>query len=484
MVRTFLSFQRAALAHRCRRRLRGARSGLRVARKLLATLNGLSTVVSVLHGTPSNAATGRRFRQRFALDRQRSSTVLTVPLHGLANVRHRKLRTRFRRLARQHSRLRHLLSSHGRLLGTLGGRLGTLHGGFGSPHHAHVRDSRRQTRRARRIRRVVTRIRRRRTIIRFARGNCMHHCSRHSCRQQRTQLRPSASPGLRPARSSLAVRVRPTLSARRILDLAHSNHTFAIKIRTVPDGPHRNGNIPLIGLLPSSIPTSTSTIITRFILHRRLLSCSLVLIDRGNGIGHTPLGRFAGLANHNLATVGIGSSSALTCIALTRTKSSLILNASNNQLLHFPVSSSGLAVVKQTTRNPRNVHLNGCRRLVNYIAIRSNCSRILLVSTTNCNGQLPMRSLHATEQNSVNARSFRFDLGASGLITLLPTPTRDALALFSGDSHITVVPATAIPHLNHAKRYPHLIGPGGSRALIQIARIIPIGGPRPTPRRR
>jgi len=245
----------------------------------------------------------------------------------------------------------------------------------------------------------------------------------------------------------------------------------------IPPPPRQGKGVPLVNLLPDSVPAEADAIVAQFVLREDLMEHDLILVTQKGKIKRAPLKEFTNLTGRGLTAMKVKDDDELAYVSLAQLGDDLVLACSGGRVLRFPIDDENLPLMGRTAQGPQGMRLGKYERLVGCVTVQSGYDEVLLISMAGFGKRLPVEDLRSTKRGDLGSLAFHFSLKTDKLLTLLPVLPHSTLTLFSNTDRIAILPTSTVPRLGRTGECPRLVKPNKEETLVRVIQVVPVSNP-------
>lgn len=474
VMQAFLDFRETTLTRHYRHQLEKTEARRHLTEGLLTALNNLDTLIDILRHAPDGTTAKGILAQRFNLSDRQSDAILAMPLRKLTGMERQSLETEFEDLTQRRDELQHLLADRQALLKALKKALKAIRKTFNDPRRTRIQSEAERAEETQQREDSMAEEEEEATVVEFTQRGYVRRYSQRSYQRRQARLEVDTNPQLHPTDEDLTVQVEAALTRQEVLSITRDGRAFTISVGDIPPPPRQGKGVPLVNLLPDSVPADAEAVVAQFILREEWIDHDLILVTQKGKIKRAPLWEFTNLTGRGLTALKVKEDDVLAYVTLAQLGDDLVLGTSGGRLLRFPIDDDTLPMMGRTAQGPQGIRLGKQEQLVGCVTVQSGYDDVLLLSAAGFGKRLPVEDLRVANRGDMGSPAFQFSLKTDRLVALLPAPSHSTLTLVTNTDRVAMVPTATIPRLGRTGECPRLVKPSSGESIVRVVQGLPL----------
>ncbi len=479
VMQAFLDFRETTLTRHYQHQLEKTESKRHITEGLLTALGNLDAIIDILRNAPDGATAKPEFQRQFALSDRQADAILAMPLRKLTGMERQGLASEFEELTQRRDELQRLLSNRKELLKALKKELRTLRKKFNDPRRTRIQSDEAWAEETQQVEEIIAEVEEENAVVEFTQKGYVRRYAQRSYQRRQARMEADTDPKLHPTEDDPIVQVEPALITQEVLTLTRDGRAFTVAVGDILPPPRQGKGVPLVNLLPDSVPAEADAIVAQFVLRDDLMEHDLILVTQKGKVKRAPLKEFTHLTGRGLTAMKVKDDDELACVSLAQLGDDLVLACSGGRVLRFPIDDENLPLMGRTAQGPQGMRLGKYERLVGCVTVQSGYDEVILVSAAGFGKCLPVEDLRSTRRGDLGSQAFQFSLKTDKLLALLPAPAHSTLTLFTNTDRIAILPTATVPRLGRTGECPRLVKPNKDETLVRVTQVVPLSNSEP-----
>jgi DNA gyrase subunit A len=474
VMQAFLDFRETTLTRQYQHQLEKTEAKLHITEGLLTALNNLDAIIDILRNAPDGTTAKQQFQQRFDLSERQSDAILAMPLRKLTGMEHQGLATEAEELTQRRDELQRLLSDRHELLKAMKKELRSLKKKFSDPRRTRIQTEAERAEETQQVEEIIAETVEEAAVVEFTQKGYVRRYSQKFYQRRQARLEADRNPKLHEVEDDPVIQTEAALTTQEVLTLTRDGRAFTVAVEALPNNPRQGRGVPLVNLLPGSVPAAADAIVAQFVLRDDLLEQDLVLVTRRGKIKRAPLREFTHLTGRGLTAMKVKDGDELAYAVLVELGDDLVLGTTGGRLLRFPIDDDNLPVLGRAAQGPQGIRLGKTETLAGCVRVQSSKDCLLLVSAAGYAKRLPIDGLRVAKRGDIGTQSFQFSLKTDSLVALLPALPASAIALFTSADRTAIIPVDSVPRQGRTGESDRLVKPNKGEIVTQVVWAAPL----------
>ena len=355
MLQAFLDFREETLTRQYRYELEKTEDRIHIVEGMIRALDNLDALIDILRHAPDGTTAKVSLREAFDLSERQANEILAMPLRRLTGLERQNLQNEYEELITRRDELQRLLSDRRELLKALKKELRTLKKKFGDARRTRIQSEAERTEETQQLAEILAERREEETILEFTQKGYIRRLSRRA--YQRRQARQGEVTEQFQDVEDTTLRLEAAITTQELLVLTREGKAYTLSIGEIPIAQRQAKGVPLVNLLPSSVPSEAGAIVAHFVLTDDVRAHDLVMLTRLGRIKRVPLSDFTNLTGRGLTALKLKKGDELAYLTLAKAKEELAIATSGGRLMRFAINDENLPVMGRTAQGPQALRL-------------------------------------------------------------------------------------------------------------------------------
>lgn len=433
MLLAFLNFRETTLTRQYTHELDKTQQRMHLVEGLLSALANLDAVIEILRQSADGTTAKVALKEQFDLSDRQADAILSMPLRRLTGLERQNLQTEFEELAARIAELEQLLNNRRELLKALKKELRSLKKKFGDPRRTRIQTEEERAEEAQQIAEIIAEEVDEETILEFTyRGYVRRSSVKAYQRRQSKQEGEGAHP-LQDA-EDFVIQVESAKTQQEVLVLTRDGKAYTITAGSIPLTQRQSKGVPLVSLLPDTVPSEADAIAAQFVLTESTLSQDLILVTQQARIKRLALSEFTNLTGRGLTALKLKDEDRVSVATLATAGDDLILATSGGRMLRFEINDDQLPQMSRTAQGPQALRVRKQESLVGCVAVASGEDRILAISAMGYGKRMTVNALRIGNRGDIGSQAFLFGAKTDSLAVITPAlPGSEVTLVTSAD---------------------------------------------------
>ena len=467
ILQAFLDFRETTLTRQYQHQLEKTETRLHVVEGLLIALNNLDTIIDILRQAPDGTTAKQQFQQRFDLTERQADKILSMPLRQLTGIEREKLEDEQRTLTVERDNLLRLLGDRKELLKALKKELRALKKKFSDERRTRIQSAAEIAKEAQQLEEIIAEEVEEEAILEFSQKGYVRRSSPRSY-QRRQSRQPEAELGSLQDIEDPTVHVAAALTTQELLTLTRDGKAFTLTVGDIPQAHRQGRGVPLVSLLPDSVPSDPEVVIAQMVLTEGALERDLVMLTRLGKIKRLPLSDFTNLTGRGLTALKLKPGDELAYVTVAQTGNQLLLGTSGGRLLRFPIDSENLPVMGRTAQGPQSLRMRKQESLAGCVAVAAENDCIVLTSAMGYAKRMPVSAIQVGSRGGIGTQVFEFSAKTDALAALTPAIPGSFLTLLTSADRTAQIAIDEIPRQGRSGKCARLIKPQRGETVVSV----------------
>lgn len=439
LLQQFLSFREETLTRRYRHELEQAQNRLHILEGMLAALENLDDVITILREAPDGSSARAQFQEEFGFSERQSDAILAMPLRRLTGMERQNLQTEFNELSVRVRELEKLLGDRRELLKALKKDLRSLKKKYGDPRRTRIlagspapigEESEETT--------ADGSSRKRRESAQTAqnalpldlpeeeeaeevvlevtqRGYVRRLTPRAHQRRQRNGDRPT---GLLEEGDDFVVQTYWAYTDQTLAIFTRSGKVYPAVIGDIPAATGRAARgTPLVSLLPPSAQNDPNAVVASLVQPEDEEDLDLLLMTQQGRIKRLSVDELADLTGRGLTLMKLKEDDQLLYVSLAAVGEQVVVATSGGRAIRFELNDDQLPISSRASQGVQAIRLRKQEQLVGW-AIASEEDGFLMVSAEAYGKRMQVTALRAGSPGDLGIQVFQFSNKADSLVSI------------------------------------------------------------------
>ncbi|NER82440.1 MAG: DNA topoisomerase 4 subunit A, partial [Leptolyngbya sp. SIO1D8] len=267
MLQAFLDFREETLTRQYRYELEKTEARIHLVEGLVRALDNLDMLIDILRNAPDGTTAKVSLQEAFDLSERQANEILAMPLRRLTAAERQNLQREYEELITRRDRLQRLLSDRRELLKALKKELRSLKKKFGDPRRTRIQTEAERTEETQQLAEILAEHREEETILEFTQKGYVRRLSprAYQRRQARQEGAESESQQFQEVEDT-TLQLEAAITTQELLVLTREGKAYTLSVGDIPTAQRQSKGIPLVNLLPNSVPSEAGMVVAHFVL--------------------------------------------------------------------------------------------------------------------------------------------------------------------------------------------------------------------------
>ncbi|NER82658.1 MAG: DNA topoisomerase IV, partial [Leptolyngbya sp. SIO1D8] len=235
------------------------------------------------------------------------------------------------------------------------------------------------------------------------------------------------------------------ITTQELLVLTREGKAYTLSVGDIPTAQRQSKGIPLVNLLPNSVPSEAGMVVAHFVLTDEVLTHDLVMLTRLGRIKRVPLSEFKNLTGRGLTALKLKKGDELAYITFAKADEELAIATSGGRLMRFAINDDNLPIMGRTAQGPQALRLRKQEQIVGCVRIQNRNDCVLMLSGAGFAKRLPITSIHLGARGGLGTQAFLFKQKTDGLAAMIASPIGGEITVTTTASRSAQIPVNSIP---------------------------------------
>ncbi|MBE7381962.1 MAG: DNA gyrase subunit A [Leptolyngbya sp. SIO1E4] len=443
MLQAFLDFREETLTRQYRYELEKTEDRIHIVEGMIRALDNLDALIDILRHAPDGTTAKVSLREAFDLSERQANEILAMPLRRLTGLERQNLQNEYEELITRRDELQRLLSDRRELLKALKKELRTLKKKFGDARRTRIQSEAERTEETQQLAEILAERREEETILEFTQKGYIRRLSRRA--YQRRQARQGEVTEQFQDVEDTTLRLEAAITTQELLVLTREGKAYTLSIGEIPIAQRQAKGVPLVNLLPSSVPSEAGAIVAHFVLTDDVRAHDLVMLTRLGRIKRVPLSDFTNLTGRGLTALKLKKGDELAYLTLAKAKEELAIATSGGRLMRFAINDENLPVMGRTAQGPQALRLRKQEQIVGCVRVPQPNDCVLMISKAGFAKRLPITAIHLGARGGLGTQAFLFKQKTDTLVAMTPSPAEGEVTVTTTASRSAQIAIATIP---------------------------------------
>ncbi len=471
ILQAFLDFRETTLTRQYQHKLEQTETRLHVVEGLLTALNNLDDIITILRNAADGTTAKQEFQQQFDLSERQCDAILAMPLRRLTGLEREHLETEHGNLLQERERLQLLLSDRRELLKSMKKELRSLKKKYADERRTRIQTEEERQEESQQLEEIIAEEVEEEVVLEFTQKGYVRRSSMRSYQRRQTKLVEDIGGKLQDIDEDVVLQTEKALTTQELLTITRDGKAYTILVKDISVTQRQSRGVPLINLLPGSVPTAADMVVTQMLLTEELLDQDMVLVTRQGKIKRVPLKEFTNLTGRGLTAIKVKKGDEVVHVALANVGEELVLGTSGGRLLRFLIDDDNLAVMGRAAQGPQALRMGKSETIVGVVAVLSGQDCVLMVSAAGFAKRMPVDALRMGKRGDIGTQSFQFSQKADRLVALIPAMPNSDVTLLTDSDRIAVVPMDSVPRQGRTGPCDRRVKPARGESITHVMRV-------------
>lgn len=429
MLQAFLDFRETTLTRQYRYELEKTEARIHLVEGLIRGLDNLDQLIDILRNAPDGTTAKVSLRQAFDLSERQADAILAMPLRRLTGLERQNLQTEYQELTTRQQALQRLLSDRKELLKALKKALRSLKKKFGDPRRTRIQSEAERTEETQQLAEILAEQRAEETILEFTQKGYVRRLSPRAYQRRQARQEEVETQDFQETEDT-TLQLEGATTAQELLVLTREGKAYTLPVADLPQAQRQSKGVPLVNLLPSSVPSDAGIVVAQMVLTEDALTHDLIMLTALGRIKRVPLSDFTRLTGRGLTAVKLKKDDELTHVTLAKAGEVLAIATSGGRLLRFAINDDNLPTMGRTAQGPQALRLRKDERIIGCVSVQHVSDCVLMISAAGFAKRLPVSAVPAGSRGGLGTQAFLFKQKTDWLV---------AMVRGSGGGEITVI---------------------------------------------
>ncbi|HEY9762203.1 MAG TPA: DNA gyrase subunit A, partial [Trichocoleus sp.] len=466
MLLAFLNFREETLTRQYQHELEKTEARLHIVEGLLTALDNLDGIINILRNAADGTTAKQEFQRQFDLSERQSDAILAMPLRRLTGLERQNLDKEFEELTTQRNELNLLLSDRKELLKTLKKELRSLKKKFNDPRRTRIQSAAAIAEESQQLAGMMAETVEEEAILEFTQKGYVRRSSPRAYQRRQKQ----GSEDLRTLQEveDVVLQVESALTSQELLALTRDGRAFTVKVSDIPQTQRQAKGVPLVRLLPDSVPSEAGAVVRQLLLTEAALAQDLVVVTRQGRIKRVPLKEYTNLTGRGLTVMKLKDGDELAYAVLAKAGEQLVLATSGGRLLRFEIDDENLPVMGRAAQGPQALRMRKQETLVGCVAVASETDCVLLMSALGYAKRMPVQAVAPASRGGIGTQAFQFSQKTDSLAAMTPADLSTDITVITTAERMAQIPVVSLPRQGRDTPCDRILKPNKGEAIATV----------------
>ena len=471
ILQAFLDFRETTLTRQYQHKLDQTENRLHVLDGLLTALNNLDAIIDILRNAPDGTTAKQEFQRQFDLSERQCDAILAMPLRRLTGLERENLEHEHQEQTQERERLQRLLSDRRELLKSMKKELRSLRKKFSDERRTRIQTEAERQEESQQLEEIIAEEVEEEVVLEFTQKGYVRRSSLRSYQRRQAKLNADLGKTLQDIDEDVVLQTDKALTTQELLTITRDGKAYTIAVNDIPVTQRQSRGVPLVSLLPGSVPSDADVVVTQMLLTEELLDQDMVLVTRNGKIKRAPLSEFANLTGRGLTAMKVKKGDEVAHVTLANIGEELVLGTSGGRLLRFLINDENLAVMGRAAQGPQALRMGKHDSIIGVVSVLSGQECILMVSAAGYAKRMPVNALRMGKRGDIGTQSFQFSQKTDQLIALAPAMPNHDITLLTSNDRIASISMEAVPRQGRTGECDRILKPSRGETITQVVRI-------------
>ncbi len=447
VMQAFLDFRETTLTRHYQHQLEKTEARLHILEGLLTALANLDGIIDILRQAADGTTAKHQFQQQFNLSERQSDAILAMPLRKLTGLERQGLQEEFAEFTQRRDQLQRLLSDRKERLKAMKKELKALRKKFADSRRTRIQSEEERAEESQQVEEIIAEGVEEENLVEFTQKGYVRRFSRRTYQRRQARQTPDIGPQLQPLEEDVVLQIEPALSSQEVLTITRDGRAFTLKVADIPANPRQGRGVPLVNLLPDTVPAEAGAIASQLVMTPDRLEQDLIVVTRLGKIKRAPLQEFTNLTGRGLTAMKVKPGDEVIYATLAEAGDDLVLATSGGRLLRFPIDEDNLPPMGRAAQGPQGVRMGKQETLVGCIPVKSHQDHLVLVSAAGYAKRMGVADLRVARRGDLGSQCFQFSQRGDQLVALLADFPQAALTVLTSEERLALLPVASLPAL-------------------------------------
>ncbi|HEY9734874.1 MAG TPA: DNA gyrase subunit A [Trichocoleus sp.] len=470
MLLAFLNFREETLTRQYQHELEKTESRLHIVEGLLTALANLDATIDILRNASDGTSAKQEFQQQFELSERQSDAILSMPLRRLTGLERQNLDEEFDQLSTRRRELQLLLGDRKELLKALKKELRSLRKKFTDPRRTRIQSAEAIAEETQQL--ATAEAAEEEAVLEFTHKGYVRRFSPRA--YQRRQLKQGSEDiSTLQEVEEVTMQVEPASTSQELLALVRDGRAFTVKVSDIPLVQRQVKGIPLVRLLPDSVPSEAGAVVRQLLLDETALAQDLIVITRQGRIKRVSTQEYTNLTGRGLTVMKLKDGDELAYAVTATAGQQLVLATSGGRLLRFEINDENLSVMGRAAQGPQALRMRKQETLVGCVALSADNDCVLLVSAQGYAKRLPASAIALASRGGLGTQAFHFSQKTDTLAAMTAATPGAVATVLTTTERVAQIAVAEIPRQGKDTPCDRILKPakGETIATVTIATL-------------
>lgn len=477
VMQAFLDFRETTLTRHYQHQLDKTEARLHILEGLLTALANLDAIIAILRQAADGTTAKQHFQQQFNLSERQSDAILAMPLRKLTGLEQQGLQQEFTEVSQRRDQLQRLLCDRKELLKAMKKELKALRKKFSDPRRTRIQSEEERAEESQQVEESIAEGVEEENLVEFTQRGYVRRFSRRSYQRRQARQAAETGTGLQPLEEDVVLQLEPALTTQEVLTLTRDGRAFTLKVADIPANPRQGKGVPLVNLLPDTVPAEAGVIASQLVITPERLAQDLIVVTRLGKIKRAPLQEFTNLTGRGLTAMKVKPGDEVFYGGLAEAGDDLVLATSGGRLLRFPIDEDNLPPMGRAAQGPQGVRMGKQETLVGCVTVKSHQDQLVLVSAAGYAKRMGVADLRVARRGDLGSQCFQFSQRGDQLVALLSDRPQAALTILTSEERLALLPVASLPYLGRSGDSDRVVKLQRGETVTQVRYVNPDRSP-------
>ena len=472
MLQAFLDFRETTLTRQYRYELEKTEARIHLVAGLRRALDNLDDLIDILRQAPDGTTAKVSMRERFNLSDRQADAILAMPLRRLTGLERQNLEQEYTELTQRQGDLQRLLGERRELLKALKKELRGLKKKFGDERRTRIQSEAERAEETQQLAEILAEHQEEQTVLEFSQKGYVRRSSPRAY-QRRQSRQESLGEGFEEAEDAI-LQTATALTTQELLVLTRDGKAFTLTIGDIPPTQRQSKGVPLVNLLPNSVPSEAGAIVAQWVLTPERLEQDLILLTQQGRIKRLPLSDFTNLTGRGLTALKLKDGDEVAYTALAAVGEHLAIATSGGRLLRFTLDDDNLPYQGRNTQGPQALRLRKQEAVVGCVSVQTESDCVTLISAAGFAQRLPITALKLATRGGLGTQAFLFKQKSDTLAAMTAAPLGGVLTVTTTAGRVAQVSVDSIPRQGRTTASTYRLGKVDRSERIDTVTLTPV----------
>lgn len=457
MLQAFVDFRETTLTRQYRYELEKTEARIHLIEGLIRALDNLDQLIDILRNAPDGTTAKVSLQEAFDLSERQADAILAMPLRRLTGMERQNLQNEYQALTTRRDELQRLLSDRRELLKALKKELRSLKKKFGDDRRTRIQSEAERTEETQQLAEILAEHRDEETILEFTQKGYVRRLSSRAYQRRQARQAEVDTQSWQEV-EDMPLQFEAATTAQELLVLTREGKAYTLTVESIPQAQRQSKGVPLINLLPNSVPSDPGAIVAHFVLTEEVLTHDLVMLTRLGRIKRVPLSEFTNLTGRGLTALKLKKDDELAYITFAKANEALAIATSGGRMLRFPIDDEQLPMMGRTAQGPQALRLRKGEGIVGCVRIQQASDCVLMISAAGFAKRLPVTAVPMGTRGGLGTQAFIFKQKTDHLIAITTSPPGGEVTVSTTAPRSAQIPIDSIPRQGRDTQSAYRLG--------------------------